>query len=165
MNDLEKEIEYIRHELAVTIPEELHDAMYSGDILESSEYSEILTRQHLLSIRLSQLNKRLHMRKHIDLKNIPRSQVGIGSVITLLCKDTNAKFSVKLVSSELSDMQSEYDEITINSPVGKALHDKCINDEINVNTPSGIKHYKIINFITIHDTKTPLDIWKVNIYI
>lgn len=158
MNDLEKEIEYIRQELAVTIPEELHDAMYSGDILESSEYSEILTRQHLLSVRLSQLNKRLHMLKAIDLKSIPRFQVGIGSVITLLCNNTNTQLTVKLISSEVSDIQSEYEEITLNSPVGKALYNKGINDEISVYTPSGIKRYKIINLITIHDIKNPIDI-------
>lgn len=153
MNDLEKEIEYIRHELAMTIPDELHDAMYSGDVLESSEYSEILTRQYLLGIRLSQLNKRLHVMKSIDLKNIPRFQVGLGSIITLRCVNTGMESTVKLVSSELSDECSEYDEITLNSPVGKVVHNKRINDQIKVYTPSGIKQYKIIHIITIHDIK------------
>lgn len=153
MNDLEKEIEHIRHELATTIPDELHNAMYSGDILESSEYSEILTRQYLLGVRLSQLNKRLHAMKSIDLKSISRCQVGVGSIVTLLCVHTNTEFMVKLVSSELSEVNSEYDEITLNSPVGKAIHNKSVNDEITVYTPSGIKQYKIINLITIHDIK------------
>lgn len=155
MNDLEKEIEYIRNELAVTIPDELHEAMYSGDVLESSEYSEILTRQYLLGIRLSQLNKRLHAMKSIDLRNIPKYQVGIGSIITLLCNDTQSEFTVKLVSSELSEEYSEYDEITLNSPVGKALHNRCVHEQIKVYTPSGIKQYKILQIITIHDVKNP----------
>ena len=151
MNALEKEIEKIRYELAEIIPEELKNAMYSGDVLESSEYSEILRRQHLLSIRLTQLDKRLHLNKFIDIKNIPRYQVGIGSLITLLCKTTNIEFTVKLITSELSDII--YEEITLNSPVGKALFNKRINDDITVYTPSGIKSYKIVNLITIHDLK------------
>lgn len=151
MTELEKEIEKIRYELAVTIPEELQNATYSGDILESSEYSEILTRQHLLSVRLTQLNKRLHAMAHVNIRNIPRNQVGIGSLITLLCKITNVEHSVKLISSEMSDTRC--DEITLNSPIGKAIYNKQLYDDVTVYTPSGIKYYKIIGLVTIHDVK------------
>lgn len=157
MNDIEKEIEKIRYELSVSIPEELQNTAYSGDILDSSEYSEIISRQHLLSVRLLHLDKRLHMIKSIDTKTIPRHQVGLGSLVTLVCKHTEFERKVKLIASEMFDEFPEHEEITMNSPMGKVLCNKSVNDEINVYTPSGIKEYRITGLITIHDIKTPLD--------
>lgn len=152
MTDLEKEIEKIRYELAVTIPEELQNAMYSGDILESSEYSEILTRQNLLSTRLSQLNKRLYANKIVDVKHISRTHVGIGSTVTLQCLLNGDTRVIRVVSTEVSDGMYD-DEVTLQSPMGKAVYNKTVNDELTVQTPSGKKLYKIISLVTIHDFK------------
>lgn len=154
MNDLEKEIEKIRYELAVTIPEELQNARYSGDILECSEYSEILTRQHLLSLRLTQLNRRLDTHQNLNLKKIPRTQVGIGSKVKLLCENTLLERYVQLVSGEISESISsdiEYEEVTLSSPVGKAIYNKCLGDNVLIKTPTKIENCKIIYLLTIHD--------------
>lgn len=154
MNRLEEEIEKIRYELAVNIPEELRNATDSTESTETGEYSEILTRQNLLSIRLSQLINRLNVNTHVDLKNIPRDKIGMGSLVKLHCKASHDEFYVKIISSEISDIIDEsYNEITINSPIGKALYNKRIGEETRVITPSGTKEYIIIELTTIHDLK------------
>lgn len=155
MNKLEEEIERIKYELAVTIPEELQNATDATDSTEMSDYSEILTRQNLLSIRLSQLIKRLNAVRHVDLKNIPKNSVGIGSLVTLFSVEENTSIKVKIISSEISDSIDEaFEEITLNSPIGKALLDKQLHDDVLVSAPAGIKHYKIIDLVTIHHIKT-----------
>lgn len=154
MNRLEEEIEKIKYELSVTIPEELQNATDSTDASETSDYSEILSRQNLLSIRLSQLVKRLNALHHVELKNISKDKVGIGSLVTLFCQDTNVSFKVKLVSGEISDLlDNNIMEITVNSPMGKSLYNKSINENVYVRTPGGIKHYKITHLRTIHEMK------------
>jgi transcription elongation factor GreA len=150
MNQLEKEIESIRYELSVTIPEELRNATFSGDILESSEYSEILSRQHLLNVRLWQLNRRLYQNTEININSISRTSIGMGSLVELLCKKTNALRKIRLISNEMTDDDS-YEEVTINSPIGKAINNKHVNDEVTIKTPSGMLYYKILSFITIHN--------------
>lgn len=152
MNELEKEIDQLRYELSVTIPDELKTASESGDLLENAEYSEIISRQNLLSIRLCQLTKRLYAMQHINLQSISRSSVGIGSIVELECNTTNKRLTVKLVSSEISNTVSLIEEITINSPFGKAILNKVIDDIISVYTPTGVNKYTVLNFTTIHDT-------------
>ena len=153
MKELEKEIEQIRYELAITIPEELKNAMYSGDILESSEYSEILSRQNLLSTRLNQLNRRINANKIIDVKHISRTHVDVGSTVTLSCLATGDSRTVRLVVTEISDVPTYEEEVTLQSPMGKALYNKTLNDELKVYTPQGIHYYKIISLTTIHENK------------
>jgi transcription elongation GreA/GreB family factor len=142
----------------VTIPEELQNAMYSGDILESSEYSEILTRQNLLSSRLIQLNKRLNLCNFIDVTKISKTSVGIGSIVTLYSSKTDSVRILKIVPGEINDdieTNTSYEEVTLNSPIGQnAVLNKCINDDITVNTPNGMCSYTIISLNTIHDLKT-----------
>ena len=156
MHDINKEIERIRYELSVTIPEELQNAMYSGDILESSEYSEILTRQNLLSSRLIQLNKRLNLCNFIDITKISKTSVGVGYIVTLYSRKTDSVRILKIVPGEINDdseNNTSYEEVTLNSPIGKAVLNKCIDDDITVNTPTGMCSYTIISLNTIHDLK------------
>jgi transcription elongation GreA/GreB family factor len=152
MNELEREIEQLRYELSVTIPEELKAASASGDLLENGEYSEIISRQNLLSIRLGQLTRRLYAMRHINLQSISRTAIGIGSIVYLQCNKTGTLYTVKLVSSEISTEIPTIEEITVNSPFGKAVLNKAINDNVSVYTPSGVNKYTIIHFTTIHDT-------------
>lgn len=151
MNPLEKEIEKIRYELAVTIPEELRNATFSDDILESSEYSEILSRQYLLNVRLIQLNKRVHQVNSLDLNTISHTHVDLGSVVEIQCKHTGKLRLLKIISCEMSDISDIYEEVTLSSPLGKSLCKKTINDDIIVHTPLGVQHYKIISLRTAHD--------------
>jgi transcription elongation factor GreA len=152
MNELETEINKIRYELSVTIPEELRCAVESGDLLENGEYSEILSRQSVLSLRLSQLVRRLNESTAIEIHKIPKDRIGIGSKVTLACTTTHQQSLVKLVGSEISDNSKlEFEEITLKSPIGKNIVNKTTGDEIKVYTPSGVKHYKIVNFHTIHE--------------
>lgn len=152
MSDLEKEIELLRHELSVSIPAEIQLALEAGDWGDNSEFSEIISRQHYTGIRLKQLIDRLNACKLIDLKNIPRDRVGTGSLVTVHHKERNKNINYKVISVEISDIEnSEYQEVTISSPLGKALYNKKIGDEFSVYLPSGKIHLKIVNLITIHE--------------
>lgn len=152
MNDLEKEIENLRHELVVTIPEEIQRALEAGDWGDNSEFSEVISRQTYTGIRLRQLIDRLHAHKLIDLKQIPRNKVGIGSLVTVYQKENKKTIKYKIISLEISNNEFEdYEEVTTNSPIGKALRDKEVDDECTVYLPSGKTHYKIVNLVTIHD--------------
>lgn len=151
-HNIELEIEDLYNELHVVIPEEIQEALECGDLRENSEMSSILDRQHIISIRLSQLLHRLHQNKKINIDSIPRNVVGIGSLVKVQCVNTGTEKTFKIIHSDISDdFQTDYEEVTINSLIGKGLYNKTINDTINIRTPKNIVLYKIINLITIHD--------------
>lgn len=152
MNELEKEIEELRYQLSVSLPEELANVVGASDNSDNSELCEILERQHYVSIRLKQLTDRLYVCKSINLKNIPKNKVGIGSIITVENLNTGEICKYKLIASELSDdISEEISEITLQSPIGKALLDKSINDEVLIHILKKKILYKIINLVTLHD--------------
>jgi len=149
---LKQEIDRLKYELSVTIPQEMQSAAEMGDLKENSEFSEIVTRQQFAGIRLNQLIQRLTAYKQINLNRIPRDKVGMGSIITVYHVETDATKTFKLVLVEISNEEPPlYTEITVNSPVGKSLYNKSIGDDVIVLLPNGKATYKIVNLLTIHD--------------
>jgi len=42
-------------------------------------------------------------------------------------------------------------QISLSSPIGRALVNKTVGDEIEVQTPSGRRTYQIVELLTLHD--------------
>ena len=61
----------------------------------------------------------------------------------------DAKIEYTLVSSEEAD--AEKGLISTTSPIGKALLNRKVGDEIEVATPAGKKEFEIVRLVTIHD--------------
>ncbi len=151
LKKLDAEIEALRHELSVVIPEEIRTATELGDLRENSEFSAAVFRQHYTSVRLKQLldRRKFHMSYNID--NIPKDRIGVGSLVKVRHKQSNKIMKFRLVPSETADADGDVEEITVNSPVGKAFINKQQGDLVLVNAPSGVINYKILNVTTIHD--------------
>ena len=149
--DLDKEIRRIEYELSVNIPEELQLAMTSRDNETNTEISEILTRQEQLTIRLNQLRTRKNNLNSINLQSLSKDSIDIGSVVELQDLVNGNLRIVKLLISEISDHITEYDEVTLNSPIGKLLRFKKVNDVVKLSIAGKIITYKILKFSTVHD--------------
>lgn len=154
--NIEQEIDKVRHELFVVIPEEMKSVINSGDLRENTEFSEILSRQEVLASRLKQLTNRLNACTQIDVNNIPRDEVGIGSMVTILHTDPVHGFTissiVKLIPHEISDDEPDgYMEVTLNSNIGKAILGKKIGDTFTLYLPPPSRTYTITHIVTIHD--------------
>lgn len=151
---LEQEIEDLRHELAVVIPQEMQEALEQGDLRENTEYSAVLTRQHFVSIRLEQLTRRLEAYRDIELSEIPKDAIGVGSIVKLRNINTNKIQYIKLVIGDISDEEFvDYDEVTLKSPLGQALLYKQVKDEVVVSLPQNKVTYRVLGVKTIHDQK------------
>ena len=149
---LENEIDKLKYELSVTIPQEIQDAVEMGDLRENSEYTEIVTRQQFAGIRLNQLLQRLSAYKNININLIPKDKVGIGSIITVYHHESETTQVFKVVLAEISNEPTNtYTEITSNSPIGKLLYNKIVGETVMVPLPCGKATYKILSLLTIHD--------------
>ena len=150
-NKLEQEIVELRRVLSVDIPQELKDATETGDARENSDYAAVLSRQYIITIRMTQLLARLRAHKDLDLEKIPRDAVGIGSLVTVTQKGSKGAKIFKIVIADDEEESAIYTEITINSPAGKALMGKKVNDTVIVKGPAALITYTIKELRTIHD--------------
>lgn len=155
MNDfkkLDEEIEALKYELSVTIPEEIKTATELGDLRENAEFSSAVFRQHYASVRLNHLLQRRRLYNFNDIQSVPKDRVGIGSLIKARQKESNKIVYFKVAIAEVSNDEDEkVVEISKNSPIGVQIMNKKEGDTIMVGTPSGTFHYKILKITTIHD--------------
>ena len=68
--------------------------------------------------------------------------IKFGAVITLFLEETEKEITYQIVGEAEADLEKAL--LNINSPLARALIGKEEGDEVEVNTPGGIKHYEII---------------------
>lgn len=148
---LEDEIRKLDRELKGEIPRALKKAKELGDLSDNAEYQTAKERQSYLHAQLGHLRERLAKLSMVDLRKIPTGKVNYGSTVVLLNLDTDKEVKYRLVTSEESDVSKGL--ISTVSPIGRSLMGREEGDEVQIQTPGGVKNYEIINLKTIHDQK------------
>ena len=146
---IQDEIIALEHELSVDLPKEIAVARAHGDLSENAEYKYAKERQGYVNARIGHLKKRMGDLGMLNLSNIPKDRAGYGSRILVLDVHREVKVEYKLVSSEEAD--AEKGHISTTSPIGKALLNRKVGDEIQVHTPAGEKEFEVVRLVTIHD--------------
>ena len=148
---LQDEINALEHELNVELPKEIAVARAHGDLSENAEYKFAKERQGFVNARIGALKKRMGDLGMLNLTNIPKDRAGYGSKIIVLDMQKDIKIEYKLVSSEEADVEKGM--ISTTSPIGRALLNKKVGDEIQVSTPAGQKEFEVVQLVTIHDER------------
>ena len=144
-----EEIKALEHELTHELPKEIKKAAALGDLSENAEYHMAKQRQEFVKARVRQLGKRLAELSMINMNNIPKDKVGLGSTVKVYDNTKGEEVEYKLVTSEESDVAAG--KISTTSPIGRALLNKKVGDETVVVTPNGKRELEILSLSTIHD--------------
>ena len=145
---LQEEIEQLEHELNVELPKEIAVARAHGDLSENAEYKYAKERQGFVNARIGQLKKRLGDLGLLNLSNIPSDRSGYGSRIVVIDTQRDVRIEYRLVSSEEADVEKGH--ISTTSPIGRALLNRKVGDEVKVSTPAGAKEFAVVELSTIH---------------
>jgi transcription elongation factor GreA len=146
---LGEEAERLRHELNVTLPNEIRKAVEHGDLRENSEYKAALERQQFVQARLGQLRQRLSKLSSIDPTQIPNDRVGLGSKVVVEDQKTAAKETYYLVFGDA--LEFEEGHVTMASPIGRALLGKAKGEVAFLKLPTIVRQLKVVELKTIHD--------------
>lgn len=145
---LKKELEGLKYELKTKLPKELEAARAHGDLRENAEYAACKERQGILNARINQVEQRIRDLSIHSMNSIPQNAVGYGSRVTLENLDDGECQIFEIVFPEEADASTGF--ISIGSPVGRALLNKEVGDEVEAQTPSGKKAFQILELTTIH---------------
>jgi transcription elongation factor GreA len=153
MNDFKKklqdEITVLEYEYLVELPKEILKARAHGDLSENAEYHAAKDRQGFLNARIGQLKKRLAEMSMVDFSKIPHNKVGLGSTVVVLDVNRDEEVTYYLVTSEEADAANG--RVSTTSPIGRALLNKEVGDEVKVVSPGGTKALEIRKLTTIHE--------------
>jgi transcription elongation factor GreA len=106
-------------------------------------------RQEFVKARLRQLGRRLADLSLVNMSNIPKDKVGLGSTVKVYDSTKDEEIEYKLVTSEESDVAAG--KVSTTSPIGRALLNKKVGDTALVVTPNGKRELEVLFLSTIHD--------------
>ena len=146
---MQDEINTLEHELVHELPKEIKKAAALGDLSENAEYHMAKQRQEFVKARVRQLGKRLAELSMVNMNNIPKDRIGLGSTVKVFDNTKNEEIEYNIVTSEESDVAAG--KISTTSPIGRALLNKKVGDSAVVVTPNGNREMEILKLTTIHD--------------
>lgn len=125
------------------ISRQLEEARSFGDLSENAEYAAAKEEQAKLETRISRLEFQLSNAKILDSSSIDASKVTLGTTVTIQDTVNSQKFIYTIVGSEESDPKAS--KISSSSPVGQALLNKTVGDEVHVKVPRGVRHLRVMD--------------------
>jgi len=139
---LDQELKYLWKEERPRVTKAVSEAAALGDRSENAEYIYGKKRLREIDRRVRFLMKRLEDLTIVYPEKQQEGKVYFGATVTLL-NEQDEELSYRLVGPDEWDVKKG--EISIDSPMARALIGKQIDDEVMVKTPEGEKYFDVIN--------------------
>ncbi|MGF7140994.1 transcription elongation factor GreA [Roseimarinus sediminis] len=143
LNKLKQELEKLVKVERPLISKQIGEAIEKGDISENAEYDAAKDAQGMLEARIAQIQGQIANARIIDESKIDTSAVQIMNVVTIKNKKTNAVMKYTIVSETEADLKAG--KISIKTPIAKGLLGKKVGDTVDIQVPSGIIPFEIID--------------------
>ena len=140
-DELKKELEYSKTTRADEIAELIKEARGFGDLSENSEYDEAKNEQGKLYSRIAEFEDILLHAVIVD-ETEDSDKISIGCRVIVTNLDNGKQLpEYRIVGSQEADVMSR--AVSEDSPFGKALMGAKAGDEVSVEAPRGVIHYRI----------------------
>lgn len=141
---IKEKIDNLKNKKKPEIIKELKKSRELGDLSENSEYQSSKNSLIIIDKKIKDLEIFLSESKIINPEDIKdKNIINFSATILLENLKTNEKFVYKIVSNEEINMKKEF--ISLDSPMGRSLIGKKINDIINIKKLNETVKYKIIS--------------------
>ena len=142
LDELQDELNYLKTTRSDEVAEQIKIARGFGDLSENSEYDEAKNEQGKLYSRIAELEDILLHAVIVDEAEMDSDKISIGCKVVVTNLDTRKQLpAYKIVGSQEADVMSR--AISEDSPFGKALMGRKAGDEVTVEAPKGVIHYRI----------------------
>ncbi|HEY3874422.1 MAG TPA: transcription elongation factor GreA [Candidatus Kapabacteria bacterium] len=141
--EIEEEIRNLKVHGRKDIAMRIADARAQGDLSENAEYDAAREEQGLLELRIHKMEEMLARISIIDESTIATDKVGIMTKVKVKNGKTGKDNVYRIVSAEEADFEGG--KISMSSPIGRALMNKKVGDEVQVKVPAGILDLKIVS--------------------
>jgi transcription elongation factor GreA len=128
------------------IVDAIEEARAHGDLSENAEYHAAKERQGQVEATIADLEDKISRAQIIDPASLSGDKIIFGATVTLL-DDDDKPVKYQIVGPYEAD--AKVGRISYNSPLGKALIGRKVEDEVEVTVPSGDKFFVVekIEFI------------------
>ncbi len=140
---LRAELDRLKKTERPRIIQAIAEARAHGDLSENAEYHAAREEQGFIEARIRQLEGSLSGAEVVDpLALNAGSKVVFGAHVTLFDVDTEEETSYQIVGELEADLNKG--QISIGSPIARALLGRSEGEEVSVTVPAGQKTYEIV---------------------
>ena len=134
------DVEFMRHELATTIPREIAAARALGDLRENAEYHAARERQGIMTAMEKTLNGELQQARIIDDMQIPDGVIGVATEFVLRDVQTEETQTLWMLGHRDNEM---YDAINYRATLGQLLCGKKVGDVVEVEFDGAMRMFEV----------------------
>ena len=142
LKKLKDELEHLLNVERPAISKLIADARDKGDLSENAEYMAAKEAQGLLEMKISKLQDMLVNSRVIDESKIDTSKIQILNKVKIKNKLSNKIMEYTIVSESEANLKKG--KISFSTPIAKGLIGKKVGDIVEINVPSGIIPFEII---------------------
>lgn len=138
--DLKKELEHLTTVTRAEIAQSLAEARIDKDFRENAPFDAAKQHQAEVENRINALQRIVASAQIVDARQ-NGGRIGIGTSLVLRDLTHDEELSYTLVGT--SEANPRAGKISIASPVGRAVVDRSVGDELEVEAPQGVVRYRI----------------------
>ncbi len=139
---LQKKLEQLKKVERPSVIAAIAEAAAHGDLSENAEYSAAKEKQAFVEGKILEIGGKLANAEVIDTSTVSNEKVVFGATVHLLAIETDEKKKYTLVGQDEADLSNG--QISVQSPVGRALISHRVGDFVEVNTPVKTVEYEIL---------------------
>jgi len=122
----------------------ISDARAQGDLSENAEYDAAKEKQGFIEGRIQELEAKLSNAQIIDpLELDADGRIVFGATVDLEDLESSERVTYQVVGDDEADIRSNL--ISVSSPIARALIGKSVGDVAEVQAPSGIREYEVLD--------------------
>ena len=139
---LKDELRQLKSVERPAVTRQIAEARDKGDLSENAEYDAAKEAQGLLEARIAKLDNVIANARVVDESKMDNSKAYILSKVTIKNLTNNMMLMYQLVAENEADIKSK--KLSIESPIGKGLLGKELGDVVEIQIPSGIVKFEIV---------------------
>ena len=140
---MHEEITFLETVKRPEISRQIAEARDKGDLSENAEYDAAKEAQGLLEMKIAQLKDKVANARMIDDTKLNTHTVQILNKVKIKNTKNNAVMQYMLVSESEANLKEG--KIAVSTPIGKGLLGKKVGDIAEIQVPSGIMTFEIID--------------------
>jgi transcription elongation factor GreA len=139
--NLADELENLRTNKRKEVAERLHEAMEGGELIENAEYEDAKNEQAFVEGRIQELEMILATARIIEEQNKNPATIQVGDTVVIK-EGGNSPEEYTIVGA--AEANPRKGRISNESPLGRALLNRGIGDEVTVEAPGGTFNVRVV---------------------
>ena len=142
LKKLKDELQHLEQVERPRVTKEIADARDKGDLSENAEYHAAKEEQSHLEFKIAKLKNVVSNARILDESQLDTSKILIHSNVKIKNTTNGMEFKYRLVADSETDVRNG--KLSVNSPIGKGLLGKKVGEIAEIQVPSGIMKFEIV---------------------